>query len=138
MAQPFDMDLFLKRQVDAASAMTYNELAQVLEVKNPETGKLYTLDDLNVLKMPTSARAMLEDGIFVREDWIADEANQDIADAVPQGDVQGLDLLPRPPRRLRRHRARRTGPSSAEGHQTLADERDQRRSSGRTARRSAS
>src|SRR5579862_3474783 len=29
--QPFTMDLFLKHQVDSASAMTYNELAQVLE-----------------------------------------------------------------------------------------------------------
>src|SRR5438067_3651908 len=33
--QPFDMYLFLRRQIDAASAMTYNELAQVLESKNP-------------------------------------------------------------------------------------------------------
>ena len=41
--QPFDMNLFLKNQVDSASAMTYNELAQVLESKNPKTGKLYTL-----------------------------------------------------------------------------------------------
>ena len=41
--QPFDMNLFLKHQVDSASAMTYNELAQVLESKNPKTGKLYTL-----------------------------------------------------------------------------------------------
>ena len=31
--------------------MTYNELAQVLETKNPKTGKLYTLADLNVFKM---------------------------------------------------------------------------------------
>ena len=46
--QPFDMELFLKQQVDSASAMTYNELAQVLETKNPKTGKLYTLSDLNV------------------------------------------------------------------------------------------
>src|SRR5919206_1484293 len=37
--QPFNMDLFLNRQVDAAAAMTYNELAQVLETKNPKTGK---------------------------------------------------------------------------------------------------
>src|SRR6478672_4367855 len=37
--QPFDMNLFMKRQIDAASAMTYNELAQVLESKNPKTGK---------------------------------------------------------------------------------------------------
>src|SRR5688572_17124269 len=39
--QPFDMNLFLQRQVDAAAAMTYNELAQVLEQENPETGQLY-------------------------------------------------------------------------------------------------
>ena len=41
--QPFDMNLFLQRKVDAAAAMTYNELAQVLETKNPKTGKLYKL-----------------------------------------------------------------------------------------------
>ncbi|MES1161465.1 MAG: ABC transporter substrate-binding protein, partial [Rhizobacter sp.] len=35
--QPFDMNLFLNREVDAAAAMTYNELAQVLETKNPKT-----------------------------------------------------------------------------------------------------
>ncbi|MBI3303757.1 MAG: ABC transporter substrate-binding protein, partial [Deltaproteobacteria bacterium] len=29
--QPFDMNLFLNREVDAAAAMIYNELAQVLE-----------------------------------------------------------------------------------------------------------
>jgi NitT/TauT family transport system substrate-binding protein len=33
--EPFTMDFFLKRQADAASAMTYNELAQVLEAKIP-------------------------------------------------------------------------------------------------------
>src|SRR5205085_7583226 len=49
--QPFDMSLFLKKQVDAAAAMTYNELAQVLETKNPATGKLYQLSDLNVFKI---------------------------------------------------------------------------------------
>ena len=79
VAQPFDMNLFLDRDVDAAAAMTYNELAQVLEVKNPETDELYTLDDLNVLRMSDLGTGALEDGIFVREDWIADEANQDIA-----------------------------------------------------------
>jgi NitT/TauT family transport system substrate-binding protein len=77
--QPFDMNLFLQRQVDAAAAMTYNELAQVLEQKNPETGQLYTLDDLNVITMEEAGTAMLEDGVFVRGDWIADEANQDVA-----------------------------------------------------------
>jgi NitT/TauT family transport system substrate-binding protein len=77
--QPFDMNLFLNRDVDAAAAMTYNELAQVLETKNPDTGELYTLDDLNVISMEDAGTAMLEDGIFTQGEWIADEANQDIA-----------------------------------------------------------
>jgi NitT/TauT family transport system substrate-binding protein len=77
--QPFDMNLFLKRQVDAAAAMTYNELAQVLETKNPATGKLYTLNDLNVIKMDAAGTGMLEDGVFVRGDWIADKDHQETA-----------------------------------------------------------
>ena len=79
VAQPFDMNLFLNHEVDAAAAMTYNELAQVLETKNPDTGNLYKLSDLNVMKMSDLGTGALEDGIFVREDWIADEQNQDIA-----------------------------------------------------------
>ena len=74
--QPFDMNLFLQRQVDAAAAMTYNELAQVLESKNPKTGKLYQPSDLNVIKMEDAGTGMLEDGIFVRGDWIANKDNQ--------------------------------------------------------------
>jgi NitT/TauT family transport system substrate-binding protein len=74
--QPFDMNLFLQRKIDAASAMTYNELAQVLESKNPKTGKLYQLSDLNVIKMEQVGTGMLEDGVFVRGDWIKSAANQ--------------------------------------------------------------
>jgi NitT/TauT family transport system substrate-binding protein len=79
VAQPFDMNLFLNREVDAAAAMTYNELAQVLEAENPDTGDLYQLSDLNVMKMSDLGTGALEDGIFVREDWIAEEKNHDIA-----------------------------------------------------------
>ena len=39
--QAFDMNGFLSGDIDAAQAMTYNEYAQVLETKNPKTGKLY-------------------------------------------------------------------------------------------------
>jgi NitT/TauT family transport system substrate-binding protein len=77
--QPFDMNLFLNKEVDAAAAMTYNELAQVLEQENPATGELYTLEDLNVISMEDAGTAMLEDGVFVRGDWIADEKNQDVS-----------------------------------------------------------
>jgi NitT/TauT family transport system substrate-binding protein len=77
--QPFNMDLLLKRQVDAAAAMTYNELAQVLETENPKTGKLYQPSDLNIIKMEDAGTGMLEDGIFVRGDWLADKENQETA-----------------------------------------------------------
>jgi NitT/TauT family transport system substrate-binding protein len=74
--QNFDMNAFLKREIDAASAMTYNELAQVLETKNPKTGKLYQLSDLNVFKMSALGTGMLQDGVFVRGDWIKSKTNQ--------------------------------------------------------------
>jgi NitT/TauT family transport system substrate-binding protein len=74
--QPFDMNLFMSRQVDSASAMTYNELAQVLETKNPKTGKLTKLSELNVIKMQNIGTGMLEDGIFTTEKWIKDKAHQ--------------------------------------------------------------
>jgi NitT/TauT family transport system substrate-binding protein len=77
--QPFDMNLFLQRQVDAAAAMTYNELAQVLETKNPKTGQLYQPSDINVIKLNDVGTGMLEDGVFVRGDWIADKDNEQIA-----------------------------------------------------------
>lgn len=74
--QPFDMNLFLQRKVDAAAAMTYNELAQVLETKNTTTGKLNALRDINVISMESAGTAMLEDGIFAQTDWLKDPANQ--------------------------------------------------------------
>ena len=79
VAQPFDMNLFVNREIDAAAAMTYNELAQVLEQENPDTGELYQLEDLNVFLMSELGTGALEDGIFVRSDWIEDEGNQDVA-----------------------------------------------------------
>jgi NitT/TauT family transport system substrate-binding protein len=89
VAQPFDMNLLLNREVDAAAAMTYNELAQVLEQKNPDTGQLYQLDELNVIKMSDVGTGALEDGVFVREDWISDEKNQDIAKRFLKASFQG-------------------------------------------------
>jgi NitT/TauT family transport system substrate-binding protein len=77
--QPFNMDLLLKRQIDAAAAMTYNELAQVLETENPKTGKLYQPSDLNIIKLEDVGTGMLEDGIFVRGDWIKNKDNEKTA-----------------------------------------------------------
>jgi NitT/TauT family transport system substrate-binding protein len=75
--QPFTMTDFLSHRIDAAAAMTYNELAQVLESKNPSTGKLYTLKDLNVIPMQKQGTAMLEDELFTTQDWL--NGHRDIA-----------------------------------------------------------
>src|SRR3954471_6241196 len=87
--QPFDMNLFLQKKVDAAAAMTYNELAQVLETTNPKTGKLYQLSDLNIIKMQNAGTAMLEDGIFTQGNWIKDTKHQDIARRFLTASFQG-------------------------------------------------
>jgi NitT/TauT family transport system substrate-binding protein len=71
--------------------MTYNELAQVLETKNPDTGKLYKLSDLNVFKMdsPSVGTGMLEDNVFVTENWLKKPANKAIAVQFLKASFQG-------------------------------------------------
>jgi NitT/TauT family transport system substrate-binding protein len=114
--QPFDMNLFLSRDIDAAAAMTYNELAQVLETKNPKTGQLYQLDDLNVFRMSELGTGALEDGVFVREDWIEDEDNQDIAKRFLKASFRGwLYCRDNPEDCLRI--VLDNGPTLPEGHQ---------------------
>jgi NitT/TauT family transport system substrate-binding protein len=116
VAQPFDMNLLLNREVDAAAAMTYNELAQVLEQENPDTGELYKLEDLNVMKMSDLGTGALEDGIFVTEDWIADEANQDIAKRFLKASFRGWVFCRDDPDGCLQH-VLADGPTLGEGHQ---------------------
>src|ERR1043166_8123351 len=87
--EPFTMNFFIAHQADAASAMTYNELAQVLESKNPATGKLFTLNDLNVIPMQSVGTAMLEDNIFTTGSWIKSPANQATAKKFLAASFQG-------------------------------------------------
>jgi len=70
--QPFDMNLLLGKQVDAAAAMTYNEYKQVLDAGVKP-------DDLVVIDFNKEGTAMLEDGIFVRADWLRSAKNKPIA-----------------------------------------------------------
>ncbi|MCQ3929916.1 MAG: ABC transporter substrate-binding protein [Chloroflexi bacterium] len=77
VAQAFDMVAFINGELDAAAAMTYNELAQVLEFVGEDNAfPVYTLDDLNIIDLNEVGTAMLEDGIYANEEWLADEANQ--------------------------------------------------------------
>ncbi|MEZ4728325.1 MAG: ABC transporter substrate-binding protein [Caldilineaceae bacterium] len=77
--QPFDMALLLNREIDLAQAMTYNEYAQLLEATNPETGGLYQPEDFTVFNYNDIGTAMLQDHVFAREAWLAEEGNEDIA-----------------------------------------------------------
>ena len=75
VTQNFDMVAFLNREIDAAEAMTYNEMAQVLETEDPETGELYTLDQLNIIDFNEVGTAMLQDHIMARQSWLDGETN---------------------------------------------------------------
>lgn len=77
--QPFDMALLLNREIDVAQAMNYNEYAQLLEATNPETGELYQPEDFTVFNYNEIGTAMLQDHIFARESWLAEEGSEDIA-----------------------------------------------------------
>ena len=65
--QDFNMTALLKKEIDVAEAMTYNEYAQVLEAKNPATGQLYQAEDLNVIDWNQVGTAMLQDAVFARK-----------------------------------------------------------------------
>src|SRR5215207_951826 len=79
VTQLFDMVAFLNKEIDLAEAMIYNEYAQVLEATNPATGELYKPEDLNVFDWNDYRSSMLQDALFVREAWLAEEGNRDIA-----------------------------------------------------------
>ncbi|MEX1173826.1 MAG: ABC transporter substrate-binding protein [Chloroflexota bacterium] len=87
--QPFDMTLLLSRQIDVAEAMIYNEYAQVLEATNPETGELYQPTDLNVINYNDEGVAMLQDAIFARASWLAEDGNEEIATNFLKASFQG-------------------------------------------------
>ncbi|GIF20471.1 NitT/TauT family transport system substrate-binding protein [Actinoplanes tereljensis] len=74
--QQFDMQALLKHEIDAAQAMSYNEYAQLLEAKNPKTGKLYTADDFSIIDWKTEGSAMLQDAVWANTEKLNDPAYQ--------------------------------------------------------------
>ena len=76
--QQFDMQALLKRDIDAAQAMTYNEYAQVLEAKNPATGKLYQPTDFTAINWNDVGTAMLQDAVWASTERLqSDKSYQD-------------------------------------------------------------
>jgi len=79
--QDFNMNAFVAGDIDVAQAMSYNEYAQVLETKNPDTGELFKAEDLNIIDFndPSVGTAMLQDAIIARDSWLKKPGNEDIA-----------------------------------------------------------
>jgi NitT/TauT family transport system substrate-binding protein len=89
VTQNFDMVAFLNKEIDAAEAMIYNEYAQVLEATDPATGNLYQADQLNVFDWDDYRSSMLQDAIFVREAWLKQAGNRDIAVRFVRASLKG-------------------------------------------------
>jgi NitT/TauT family transport system substrate-binding protein len=87
--QAFDMNGFLAGDIDAAQAMTYNEYAQVLETKNPDTGELYKPEDLNVIDWNDVGTAMLQDAIWANSDKLSDPAYGDQTTKLIKASIKG-------------------------------------------------
>lgn len=87
--QNFDMLALINGEIDAAQAMTYNEYAQVLETVNPETGELFTPDDLTTIDWNDEGTAMLQDSIWADGARLGDADYQDQATRFVAASVQG-------------------------------------------------
>ena len=89
--QNFNMDGLLNGDLDVAQAMIYNEYAQILEAKNPDTGELYKPEDLNLTDFndPSVGTAMLQDQIFASDKWLKTGTNADTATKFLQATFKG-------------------------------------------------
>lgn len=70
LKQGFNVDPILQKQADCVSTMTYNEYWQIIDAG-------LSPDDLITFKYEEEGVATLEDGIYVLEDSLKDEAFQD-------------------------------------------------------------
>ncbi len=87
--QNFDMLALINGEIDAAQAMIYNEYAQVLETINPETGELFTADDLAVIDWNDVGTAMLQDAIWADGERLGDADYQDITTRFIAASIEG-------------------------------------------------
>jgi NitT/TauT family transport system substrate-binding protein len=87
--QNFDMVAFLNREIDVAEAMIYNEYAQVLETENPDTGELYQPEDMTVIDYNEVGTAMLQDALFARAEWLAEDGNEEVAERFLRASFRG-------------------------------------------------
>ena len=79
VAQPFDMNLFLNREIGRRRGDDVQRARAGARGEEPGHGRALHPRRPERVQDVRPGTGALEDGIFVREDWIADEANQDVA-----------------------------------------------------------
>ena len=115
----------LDGSIDAAEAMTYNEYAQVLEAVNPDTGELYTPDDLSVISYEEVGVGMLQDAIWADESRLAEEPEYvDIATRFVAASIEGWAFCRDNPEECR-DIVVAAGSQLGEQPPAVADERDE-------------
>jgi len=77
--------MLLAHQLDATAAMTYNEYKQILD-------RGVRPEELVVIDFEQEGTAMLEDGLFVRQDWLKDPRNQDVAARFLRASLRGWEF----------------------------------------------
>lgn len=82
LKQGFNVDPILQKQADCISTMTYNEYWQIIDAGIGE-------DDLTVFKYEDQGVATLEDGIYVLEESLNDEAMTDKLARFVKASIQG-------------------------------------------------
>jgi len=70
--QQFDMQALLKKEIDVAQAMSYNEYAQLLEATNPATGALYKPEDFQIIDWKEVGTSMLQDAVWANTEKLKD------------------------------------------------------------------
>lgn len=84
LKQGFNVDPLLQKQADCISTMTYNEYWQVIDAG-------LTPEDLVVFPYEDQGVATLEDGLYVRESSLADEAMVDKLARFLQASIKGWE-----------------------------------------------
>lgn len=105
--QDYTMDQFENDEVDAASAMSYNEYLLLLE-------NGYSEDDLNVIDPNKEGTAMLEDCLFVKKSWA--EENEDLLVRFIRATIKGWQYTAEHPEEAGKI-VYKEGESATEDHQ---------------------
>jgi NitT/TauT family transport system substrate-binding protein len=80
---------FVKGELDAVAAMSYNELFRIYNSTNPATGKNYTHEDLSVISLEKEGLGMPEDAIFTSEAQLSTPLGKNVAERFLRAVVRG-------------------------------------------------